>query len=103
MNAEHKASIKAGRDAASAHYAQQTIKIDENWTIKRGDELNWQIFKKGKFYGFYGSLQGAFMALPAAMLGEEAKNSLQLILESQNDINRRIVAAISNARKNPFI
>lgn len=103
MNAEHKASIKAGRAEASARYAQQIIKIDENWTVKRGDELNWQIFKKGKFYGFYGSLLGAFSALTTVMLDEEAKNSLQLILESQKDIHRTIVSAISNARKNPFI
>jgi hypothetical protein len=72
--------IKATLKAKVEKFRSQTIKVDENWSIVRADELNWQIRHKHQRAPydkwFFGTLRGALLALPDKMLGEEAKNAI---------------------------
>ena len=72
--------IKATLKAKAEKFKSQTIKVDENWSIVRLDELNWQIRHKDQRapYNkwFFGTLRGALLALPDKMLGEEAKGTI---------------------------
>jgi hypothetical protein len=72
--------IKATLRAKAEKFKSQTIKVDENWSIVRADELNWQIRHKdqGAPYNkwFFGTLRGALLALPDIATGEEAKNAI---------------------------
>jgi len=69
--------IKTTLKAKAEKFRSQTIKVDENWSIVRADELNWQIRHKDQRAPydkwFFGTLRGALLALPDKMLGEEAK------------------------------
>jgi hypothetical protein len=72
--------IKATLKAKAEKFKSQTIKVDENWSIVRLDELNWQIRHKDQRAPydkwFFGTLRGALLALPDKMIGEEAKNAI---------------------------
>jgi hypothetical protein len=72
--------IKATLKAKAEKFKSQTIKVDENWSIVRLDELNWQIRHKDQRAPydkwFFGTLRGALLALPDKMLGEEAKGTI---------------------------
>lgn len=98
MNAEHKAKLKEGRAKARTSFAGQVVKVDEHWTVRRADELNWMVEYKGKFHGFYGTILSAFKALPAKMVSEEAKTSLANVMECQKAINERIERSLWDAK-----
>ena len=72
--------IKATLKAKAEKFKSQTIKVDQNWSIVRADELNWQIRHKDQRAPydrwFFGTLRGALLALPDKMLGEEAKGTI---------------------------
>ena len=72
--------IKATLKAKAKKFRSQTIKVAENWSIVRLDELNWQIRHKDQRAPydkwFFGTLRGALLALPDKMIGEEAKNAI---------------------------
>src|SRR6516162_2232690 len=72
--------IKATLKAKAEKFKSQTIKVDENWSIVRLDELNWQIRHKDQRAPydkwFFGTLRGALLALPDIATGEEAKNAI---------------------------
>jgi len=72
--------IKATLKAKAEKFRSQTINVDENWSIVRLDELNWQIRHKDQRAPydkwFFGTLRGALLALPDKMLGEEAKGTI---------------------------
>ena len=72
--------IKATLKAKAEKFKSQTIKVDENWSIVRLDDLNWQIRHKDQRAPydkwFFGTLRGALLALPDKMLGEEAKGTI---------------------------
>jgi hypothetical protein len=72
--------IKATLKAKAEKFKSQTIKVDENWSIVRRDELNWRIRRKDQRAPhdkwFFGTLRGALFALPNKMLGEEAKGTI---------------------------
>jgi hypothetical protein len=54
--------IKATLKAKAEKFKSQTIKVDENWSIVRLDELNWQIRHKDQRAPydkwFFGTLRG---------------------------------------------
>jgi hypothetical protein len=82
--------IQAAKAAKQAVFGKQLIKVNDEWSIARIDEYNWQIRKKTLPYPkaqpwYFGTLQGAFVALPEKMLDEEAKNSMA---EAQRDYRR---------------
>lgn len=68
MTKEHKAKLKAGREARKARLAGQIIQIDKTWSVVRLDPMNWRILENGKLpdkrENFYGSLLAAFLDLP---------------------------------------
>jgi hypothetical protein len=72
--------IKATKRAKAAAREAQIIKVDENWSIVRIDDLNWQIRHAKQRLPFdkwyFGTLRGAFLALPDKMIGEEAKGAI---------------------------
>jgi len=72
--------IKATLKAKAEQFRSQTITVDENWSIVRLDELNWQIRHKDQRAPYnkwsFGTLRGALLALPDKMLGEEAKGTI---------------------------
>jgi hypothetical protein len=72
--------IKAALKAKAEKFKSQTIKVDENWSIVRLDQLNWQIRHKDQRAPydkrFFGTLRGALLALPDKMLEEEAKGTI---------------------------
>jgi hypothetical protein len=80
LSATKSEKIKATLKAKAERFMSQTIKVDENWSIVRADELNWQIRHKDQRAPydkwFFGTLRGALLALPDKMLGEEAKGTL---------------------------
>jgi len=94
---EQRAKIKAGNEAQRAAFAAQTIPINDRWRIIRADEQNWEVQKDGKFHGYYGKLPDAFRSLPATMLGEEAKTSLQAIMAALAGIRETIEQAVNRA------
>jgi hypothetical protein len=72
--------IKATLKAKAEKFRSQTIKVDQNWSIVRLDEVNWQIRHKDQRAPydnwFFGTLRGALLALPDKMLGEEEKGTI---------------------------
>lgn len=86
---------KQTRADKSAKYAEQTVTIDHEWKIVRADELNWEIQFKGRFQGFYGTIVAALEALPAKMLGEVAKGSLNEVRRSVRAIQETIDNALA--------
>ncbi len=76
MTPQALAKRKATEDENRVLWASQHIQIDEDWSVSRFDELNWEVQHNGNFHGFYGTLFRAFQALPAKMMNEGAKNSL---------------------------
>ena len=103
LSPEHLARIKAGRKANADKFDKQVISVDENWQIRRADQWNWEIRQKVSekwvFKGYYGKLNSALMALPAHMIGEQAKDSLEHCLICLKDIKYSILAALPNASK----
>ena len=95
----HSAKIRAAKHAQQVRFAKQVIKVDDTWTIRRADELNWEIQKSGKFDGYYGNLIAAFNALLAKMLSEGAQNSLQLIYDNLKGIKLKITDALKKAER----
>lgn len=91
----------ATNKANAERWEKQTVTVDENWSIHRFDQKNWQIVsKKPKSpENFYGSLFAALQALPAKMLSEQAKGSLNDLLELNRAIQQRIGMAISGIEK----
>src|SRR5215467_4525239 len=69
--------IKATLKAKAEKFRSQTIKVDENWSIVRLDELNWQIRHKDQRAPydkwFIRKWRGELLALPDKRVGEEAK------------------------------
>ena len=67
-HATKSAKIKATLKANAEKFRSQTIKVDENWSIVRRNELNWQIRHKEQRAPydkwFFGTLRGALLALP---------------------------------------
>ena len=90
---------KATLQKRKAQFDAQTIKIDDDWMVKRFDELNWVIEYKGQFRGYYSFIVDAFRSLPRKMLNHEAKNSLQDIHEHQLTIEERIMDAVKGFSK----
>ena len=82
--------IKATKAANKKRMESQTITVDKNWKILRSDPMNWEIQYKGKFQGYYGRLGSALSALPLAMLDEQAKGTLNNVLECLETIRRII-------------
>jgi hypothetical protein len=80
LNATKSEKIKATLKAKAEKFKSQTITVDENWSVVRLDELNWQIRHKDQRAPydkwFFGTLRGALLALPDKMIGEEAKNAI---------------------------
>jgi len=99
MNNHNPEKRKATLAKRKAEFEAQTIKIDDDWTVRRADELNWVIEHKGQFDGYYGFIVDAFRSLPRKMLNEEVKNSLQDIVGHQNDIEERIMEAVKGFGK----
>ena len=109
ISPEQKAAMLAGRtareDAIRAKCESQTIVIDDNWSIVRLDERNWQILnKRAEKDGFdnenyFGSLFEALRALPSKMLDDEAKTSLALVYDVEKAIKTRIVQAVHAIEK----
>ena len=95
MNPDFQARIRAAKAAKSAGFASQVVTINDDWKIVRADENNWEVRHKGKFNGYFGTLTAAFKAIPAKMLDEQAKGSLNQVLEGQ----KAIVATIETALK----
>src|SRR5262249_61715768 len=75
--------IKATLKAKAEKFRSQTIKVDENWSIVRLDELNWQIRHKNQRAPydkwFFGTLRVALLALPDKMLGDESKGTIDAV------------------------
>jgi hypothetical protein len=81
VNATKSEKIKATLRAKAERFKSQTIKVDENWSIVRVDELNWQIRHKDQRAPydkwFFGTLRDAILSLPDKMLAEEAKGTIE--------------------------
>jgi hypothetical protein len=80
LNLSKSDKIKATLKAKAEKFKSQTIKVDENWSVVRVDELNWQIRHKEQRAPFdrwfFGTLREAILCLPDKMLGEEAKGTV---------------------------
>lgn len=85
---------RATREAKREAMASQTVTIDKHWRILRADPMNWEIQYKGKFQGYYGTIVAALKALPAKMLDEEAKGTLNDLLRYAEGIRTTIERAI---------
>jgi hypothetical protein len=90
--------IKATLKAKAEKFRSQTIKVDENWSIVRLDELNWQIRHKDQRAPydkwFFGTLRGALLALPDKMLGEEAKGTIDDVRRCYRDFCEAVLNAL---------
>jgi hypothetical protein len=90
--------IKATLKAKAEKFRSQTIKVDENWSIVRADELNWQIRHKDQRapYNkwFFGTLRAALLALPDKMLGEEAKGTIDDVRRCYKGICEAVLNAL---------
>ena len=90
--------IKATLRAKAEKFKSQTIKVDENWSIVRADELNWQIRHKDQRapYNkwFFGTLRSALLALPDKMLGEEAKGTIDDVRRCYKGICEAVLNAL---------
>src|SRR5215831_6361320 len=91
--------IKATLKAKAEKFRSQTIKVDENWSIVRLDELNWQIRHKDQRAPydkwFFGTLRGALLALPDKMIGEEAKNAIADVSRCYRGFCEAVLNALS--------
>ena len=91
--------IKATLKAKAEKFKSQTIKVDENWSIVRLDELNWQIRHKDQRAPydkwFFGTFCGALLALPDKMIGEEAKNTIADVSRCYRDLCEAVLNALS--------
>ena len=74
---EHKERAKKAKatlEAKAQQYASQTIKINDDWSIMRMDDLNWQIKQKGRKEPwdrwYYGSVKGALVGVFEKALNE---------------------------------
>ena len=109
LSPEHKAKLLAGRAdreaAIRAKCESQTVVIDENWSIVRVDERNWQIHNKRaekdgfENENFFGTLLAALKGLPSKMLTDEAKTSLASVMEIQKAIHLRIAQSLHAIEK----
>ena len=86
--------ILATKRKKRARFDAQTIKIDGDWTVRRADELNWELLYQGKFKGYFPHLCNALDALSAKMLDEAAKNSLAEIRRSVRAIQEAIETSL---------
>lgn len=75
---EHKQRAKKAKatlEAKAQNYRSQTIKINEDWSVIRLDDLNWQIKRKGQKEPwdrwYYGSVKGALYGVFEKALNEE--------------------------------
>ena len=95
--------IKATKKAKAAARKAQTIKIDENWSIVRIDDLNWQIRHTKQRLPFdrwyFGTLRGAFLALPDKMIGEEAKDAIADVSRCYTRFCDSVLSALSEDRQ----
>ena len=91
MKTERSEKARATRGANKDTYANQVIRLG-NWTLKRADEYNWAIIRKGKELEpwYYGRLIHALQDLPHKMLSEGQKKTLEDILEQQDAIHKEI-------------
>lgn len=75
MTKERAAKAKVTKDAKKAVYADQTIRINNEWSVIRLDDLNWQIRQKGRKEPwdrwYYGSVKGALYGVFEKALNEE--------------------------------
>jgi len=80
VNLSKSDKIKATLKAKAEKFKSQTIKVDEDWSLVRVDELNWQIRHRDQRAPFdrwfFGTLRDAILSLPDKMLGEEAKGTI---------------------------
>jgi hypothetical protein len=90
--------IKATLKAKAEKFKSQTITVDENWSIVRLDELNWQIRHKDQRVPydkwFFGTLRGALLALPDKMIGDEAKNAIADVSRSYRGFCEAVLNAM---------
>jgi hypothetical protein len=95
--------IKATKHAKAQARAAQTIKIDDNWSIVRIDDLNWQIRHRRQRLPFdrwyFGTLRGAFLALPDKMLGEEAKGAIADVSRCYTCFCESVLSALPGKRQ----
>jgi hypothetical protein len=88
----------ATKKARKQEFAAQTIRIDNEWKIVRIDALNWQIRKNGKCpnnrENFYGTIIGAFYALPVKMLSEQAQEDVVRVRQAFESLCLTIEGAI---------
>ena len=87
--------MRATNLAKRERFARQVIDLDERWQIRRADKLNWELRFKGKRQGFYGTLLGAFQALPAKMLQEEASGTLVEVTRTLRGIVEKVESAFT--------
>lgn len=81
-----------------AKWSRQRIEIDDQFSIVRFDELNWQIQKDGKPFpreNYYGTLHGAFRGLPAAMLQPDSKTHVAEFIAMHRHVFERIDNVLS--------
>jgi len=94
--------IKATLKAKAEKFKSQTINVDENWSIVRRDELNWQIRHKDQRAPydkwFFGTLRSALLALPDKMLGEEAKGTIDDVRRRHEGICEAVLNALPEGR-----
>ena len=93
---EHLAKMQEARIKARQGLDSQTITIDKDWRIIRPDELNWELQYKYKTKGYYSTIVNALSALPAKMLNEAARGTLDELLKIHREIIRKIENAVSN-------
>ena len=94
MITEQQQKTLATKRKKRARFDAQTIKIDQDWTVRRADELNWELLYQGQFKGYYARLCNALDALPAKMLDEVAKNSLADVYQSVRAIQETLSKAL---------
>ena len=99
MTDETRAKIAATNAAQQALFDSQVIKIDSDWTIRRADELNWEVQYRGRFHGFYSHLATAFRALLGKMTDLEAQSSLNDAIECTKRHAETIERALFDAKK----
>lgn len=72
---------KATLEAKAKDFASQKIQINEDWSVIRLDELNWQVRQKGKKdpwdRWYYGSVKGALFGVFEKALNEQPHKWLQ--------------------------
>ena len=98
MNRLRLEKAQATKAANRERMRSQTVTVDDHWRIVRADPMNWEIqFKTAKgwqFQGYYGTIVAALKVLPAKMLGESAKGTLNDLLRNVEGIRESIEKAI---------